>query len=397
MFLLKLFSRRQAKQVKQVKHVKRDQLQEIKALKELKNSTQAENVKNATNSNKSTPSGLKDARRFSRLRYVGQRFLYYERKVSTVFFWLFVLAIVALVVTHKLPHASQSLWMVLCVMLFLGIGSMVGLRLFKHYFVKYQWQQYLIPVIRAVKEIYRRVIVTTRQIYNSKWFVVGLIVVVSGLWVQWLFAGYRLQPVTALPSCISLQHGWLIGGQVSVNYPQGKIANTDRQTGHLRYFDYLSDIGLSVDGGYRFVIDRRHTLTPTLGFAVSSNRVFSGSEQTIITSLYDISGVFKYHYYFDSGFKLGAGSGLGFVYGWVDRYGFYGQYGQNNDPAKSFYRNITPIFGLYSGYQWHRHFSVEGGFSAYLPYLFKSQQAVYESKSAIPTMYRFSIGVSYVF
>ncbi|WP_440994736.1 hypothetical protein, partial [Cysteiniphilum litorale] len=299
MFLLKLFSRRQ---VKQVKHVKRDQLQETKELKKLtqaknvKNVGNTKNAKNAKNSNKSNPSGLKDARRFSRLRYVGQRFLYYERKVSTVFFWLFVLTITAVVVTHKLPHASQSLWMVLCVMLFLGIGSMVGLRLFKHYFVKYQWQQYLIPVIRAVKEIYQRLIATFRQVYHSKWFVVGLIVVVSGLWVQWLFAGYHLQPMSALPSCVLLEKGWLISGQVNVNYPQGGIANTDQQTGHLRYFDYLSDIGLGVDGGYRFVIDRRHTLTPTLGFAVSSNRVFSGSEQTIITSLYDISGILKYHY-----------------------------------------------------------------------------------------------------
>ncbi|WP_440998293.1 hypothetical protein, partial [Cysteiniphilum litorale] len=120
MFLLKLFSRRQ---VKQVKHVKRDQLQETKELKKLtqaknvKNVGNTKNAKNAKNSNKSNPSGLKDARRFSRLRYVGQRFLYYERKVSTVFFWLFVLTITAVVVTHKLPHASQSLWMVLCVML----------------------------------------------------------------------------------------------------------------------------------------------------------------------------------------------------------------------------------------------------------------------------------------
>ncbi len=323
------------------------------------------------------------------IKHMGQRFLYYERKVSTYFFWLFLFFVLAVCVIGRAPKTMNWFFMLLFLIIAFAITAFIGKRICRYYFLKYHWQRYVIAMVRQLVSIYQQLTGFIKRYPYTKVFVVSAVIIVSSVWLHSAFAGYRLQPLPDRETPqqrLDGQQGWLLGSDFNLNDVQGSIANTRRQKGYF---------GFDVYGGYRFVIDQRQTLTPTLGFAVNSKSVFSGMDQTITTSLYDLSGILKYHYYVGNGIKLGAGVGLGFVYGWIERDDRSGQHAQGS--RTSFYRNIAPILGLYSGYQLTRSLSIDTGFSAYLPYLLKSQQTVYGDKSAIPTIYRLSFGVSYVF
>ena len=285
-----------------------------------------------------------------------------DQKVCTGFF-LFCLIGVGALTLNNLFFKDISLGRIVAFMLGIGTFGALGWHVFIKAWHCHGWYRCLPPMIKVV-----------RQINFHKVFIFGVLVMAGMFLGSKVFAGTQLQWVTPKPSTKQGKDGVVLHTDFNTSFIKGNTSNLSTQHGY-----YGFGLGL----GYQFGLSAQNTLSTIIQYNHHSKSTFADREgQQFSTSLHDLDLLLWHQYRPMQWLSFGGITGVAFVWGF------------NDHPKASprFYRNLLPVIGFGVGFKLTEQLSVN---TWYLHYFGKKD--LYQSKSGLPTIERFSLGVSYVF
>lgn len=285
-----------------------------------------------------------------------------DQKACTGFFLFCLIGVVALTV-NNLFFKELSLGRIVAFMLGIGTFGALGWHVFLKAWNRHRWYRCLPPIVKVV-----------RHIDFQKVFIFGALVVAGIFLASQVFAGTQLQWVTPKPSTEHGKDRVVLYTDFNTSFVKGNTGNLATQHGY-----YGFGLGL----GYQFGLSAHNTLSPIIQYNHHSKSTFTDrAGQHFSSSLHDLDLLLWHQYHPTSWASLGGIMGVAFAWG------------INDHPKASprFYRNLLPIMGVGVSFKLTEQLSVNTG---YLHYFGKKD--IYQSKSGLPTIERFSLGVSYVF
>jgi len=295
----------------------------------------------------------------ARLKKTWHLFKKGEKKASVYFFWCFTLGLLSLFVNHQIFNTISAANIVI-LMAVIGLSGYGAFTVFRQMWHQHKWYRCIVPIAALI-----------RKINPHKVVVFSAFVLLGLLLGQYVFAGEQLRWINPTKPA---GEGIVVSTNFNTTFIKGNTANLPVQHGYY---------GFGVGAGYQWALGDQHYLTGELQFNQHSKSTFTDrSGQQFSTSLNDI-GLLLWHHYRATD-RISVGGITGVAFGW----------GFNDHPKASprFYRNLLPIAGMGTAIKLTPNLSIT---ARYLHYFGKKD--MYQSKGALPSIERFSIGASYVF